>query len=73
MYVSGMESPPSFTLHIRCTNCLAETSREVSVPDAEDAPREVDDLLDSNFLASLQFCCRRCKGNIGQLFAANKQ
>ena len=58
----------AFELHIRCENCQRETSRQVTVPLVDDAPRDIDELLDSAFLSSLKYCCRHCQSPIGRLF-----
>ncbi len=59
---------PTFELFIRCENCLRESLMVVEVPDVDDAPRDADQLADSNFLANLRFTCRHCRGNIGCVF-----
>lgn len=60
-----------FELQIRCENCMRESSRRVSVPGVDDAPADVDELIDSAFLANLKFCCLQCKGMIGRLVGAS--
>ena len=64
-------SKPSleFELHIRCENCMRESVRAVTVPGADDAPRDVDELLESVFLSSLRYSCQKCQSPIGRLFA----
>ncbi len=58
----------AFSLHIRCENCLRETTRLLSVPPGDDAPDDVDELMGSGFLSSMSFRCSHCDCVIGQLF-----
>lgn len=62
----------SFRLHLHCANCLDRTSYQLDVPDVEDAPTTEGDLLDSAFLASRKFECRKCQYPIGTLVALSK-
>jgi hypothetical protein len=57
-----------FTLHIRCENCLRETTRLLDIPPGDDAPQDTDELLESGFLSGMQFCCNSCESQIGRLF-----
>ncbi|OWV67912.1 hypothetical protein ATY76_13360 [Rhizobium sp. R339] len=59
-----------FDLQIRCENCMRESERRIAVPDIDDAPDSVDELIESNFLANLRFCCPRCESAIGRLVGA---
>ena len=54
-----------FKLHIRCENCVHDTARVLEVPDAEDAPTSIDDLLESAYLARQRFVCIHCDNPIG--------
>lgn len=63
-------SSRKFELQIRCENCRRETARHVSVPDVDDAPSDVDELVESGFLASLRFSCVNCESAIGRLVGA---
>jgi hypothetical protein len=58
----------SFKLHLRCTNCLKPAVRSLDVPDADDAPRDVDELMQSALLGRLSFACQ-CGSVIGQVVA----
>lgn len=58
----------SFTLHIRCENCMRETQRGLCVPVCADMPRDADDLIESALLNDMSFCCVNCQSVIGQLF-----
>ncbi|CDN52510.1 Hypothetical protein RG1141_CH01450 [Neorhizobium galegae bv. officinalis bv. officinalis str. HAMBI 1141] len=62
-----------FELHIRCENCLRESLRAVEVPNVDDAPSDEDELMESGFLGSLRFSCRRCEGTIGRLFGVSRR
>lgn len=59
----------AFELHIRCENCTRESVRLLEVPDVDDAPQDVEELAESGLLSGLRFCCARCEGVIGRLFA----
>lgn len=59
----------AFELHIRCENCARESVRVVEVPDVDDAPQDVEALVDSGLLAGLRYSCAKCEGVIGRLFA----
>ena len=50
-----------FKLHLRCDNCAREVAKVIEVPDVEDAPRDVEELLESEFLRR-QFVHCRCGG-----------
>ncbi|MBX4944613.1 hypothetical protein [Rhizobium binae] len=60
-----------FELQIRCENCMRETTRVLSVPRIDDAPGDVEELLESGFLRSLRFSCVRCESAIGLLVGAS--
>lgn len=62
----------SFRLHLHCANCLNRTSYQLDVPDVEDAPTTEDELLESAFLASRKFECKKCQYPIGTLVALSK-
>lgn len=64
--------PKFFTLHIRCDNCLRESSRTVEVPAVDDAPCDVDELVESGFLGELRFNCV-CAGLVGQIIGISQE
>ncbi len=57
----------SFTLHIRCENCMRETERGLTVPVCADMPKDADDLIQSALLSDMRFCCIHCQSVIGRL------
>ncbi|MBA4797047.1 MAG: hypothetical protein H2043_06565 [Rhizobiales bacterium] len=59
----------AFELHIRCENCARESVRVLEVPDVDDAPQDVEDLAESGLLSGIRYCCAKCEGLIGRLFA----
>ena len=61
-----------FELIIRCENCMRESVRCVPVPDVDDAPSDVDELIESSFLGNMRFSCRKCEGVIGLLVGASR-
>lgn len=69
-----MTKPPvaSFKLFIRCCDCLAVSSKRLDVPDFDDAPTSVDELVESAFLADVRFGCQRCDSSIGEIVGINQ-
>ncbi|CAH1670577.1 MULTISPECIES: hypothetical protein [unclassified Chelatococcus] len=61
-----------FSLHTRCHNCRRLMVMSVDVPDEEDAPTTVDDLVESALILRLPFSCSGCQHNIGTLVAVKK-
>lgn len=57
----------TFTLKIRCENCMREEIMGVGVPDIAGAPTNVEELLESAVLDNTRFHCRKCQGVIGQI------
>ncbi len=57
----------SFTLHIRCENCMRESERGLTVPVCADMPTDADELIQSALLSDMRFCCIHCQSVIGQL------
>jgi hypothetical protein len=64
--IHDRQTARSFKLHLRCTNCLKPAVRSLDVPDAHDAPRDVDELMESALLGRLSFACQ-CGSVIGQV------
>lgn len=60
-----------FQLHIRCANCLRDSSPVLKVPDADDAPGDVEELLESAVLQQFRFECVDCGSAIASLVGAN--
>ncbi len=59
-----------FLVHSRCSNCDLLSTRRVEIPDeAEDAPSDVEEFLESTALANLRFACRRCESSIATVVA----
>lgn len=61
-----------FKLHYRCLNCERNICRHLDVPDADEAPRDVDELLDSAFLQNQRYFCDGCESFIGTLIAVQQ-
>lgn len=61
-----------FKLHFRCHNCERSIFRSLDVPDVDDAPLDVDDLLDSAFFQNQRFFCSTCESSIGTLVAVQQ-
>jgi hypothetical protein len=60
-----------FKLFLTCPNCLREGKRVLEVPDEEDAPRYVEELLESEFLRAQRFSCH-CGGHLSTLTAVTE-
>lgn len=56
-----------FALHIRCSNCLRESVKEIFSD--ERGPSNVEELIDSGLVEKIQFSCFQCESVIGQLVA----
>ncbi|OMQ44949.1 hypothetical protein BKP54_11205 [Ensifer sp. 1H6] len=73
MSVALRYQPRIFVLHVRCENCVRETSRVVEVPPVDDAPCDVDELVESGVLSSLTYCCTQCDCRIGQIIGVSQE
>ncbi len=72
MTVALRRRPRLFTLHIRCDNCLRESARTIEVPPVDDAPCDVDELVESGFISALRFNCV-CAGLVGQIIGISQE
>lgn len=61
-----------FELHLRCENCRRNSTQMLDVPEAEDAPSDVEELLESAFLQSQVFFCTICESAIGTIVGVNR-
>lgn len=62
----------SFMLFLLCPNCMRTSSKQIDVPNAEDAPQDIDELSESAFLANQAFGCVACESAIGEIVAIKK-
>lgn len=67
-----MEAVARFKLHVRCRGCKKVSGHRLSVPDADDAPRDVDELLASAFLQRQRLKCTQCLSYEVQLMGATQ-
>lgn len=67
--LADAEIRASFKLHYRCTNCERNVFKRLDVPDVDDAPYDVEELLDSAFLQNARYFCDGCESFIGQIIA----
>lgn len=58
-----------FKLHMRCENCLRESSTTLDIPDVVDAPTTVAELRESGVLEHESFVCAECESTIAHLVA----
>jgi hypothetical protein len=56
-------------LHIRCENCLRESSQVLAAPSGYDLPDDPYDLEEGGYLNNQPFFCTYCESSIGKLFA----
>lgn len=54
----------AFKVYVRCLNCQKDYGTTLCPPAADDAPRDIDELLESNFLSSQRFSCSDCESPI---------
>lgn len=62
----------SFKLHYRCHNCERAVFKRLDVPDVDDAPGDVEELLESAFLQLQRYLCGGCEGAISTLIAVTR-
>lgn len=55
----------AFKVYVRCPNCQKDYGCRIEPPKADDAPCDIDELLDSNFLRDQRFECQECGSVIG--------
>jgi hypothetical protein len=72
MTVALRRQPRFLTLHARCDNCLREAVRTIEVPPVDDAPCDVEELMESGFLGTLSFHCA-CSGRVGQIIGVGQE
>ena len=58
-----------FKLMLRCHNCERNIACVLDVPDADEAPRDIDELMESSLLQSQRFQCQECESSIGTIIA----
>jgi len=63
----------TFSLHLRCSNCLRDSFRDIAVPQVDGAPTCVDEFIESILLQRLAFDCSRCESVIGRLIGVTVQ
>ena len=61
-----------FRVNVLCANCQRTNVHDLTVPDVEDAPEDIDSLVESAFLQRQRFTCPKCESSIG-LVAAIRQ
>lgn len=62
-----------FTARLRCHNCHHITRRTIESPDIEDAPSNVDELLESAWLQRQNFSCEACGEPIATLISVKQE
>ncbi len=61
-----------FALKFRCANCRAVMCRELISPALEDAPADIEDLLDSNLLSGQVYSCETCENPVSTLISVRQ-
>lgn len=67
-----MSGTRSFTVFMKCENCLLPHEHKLSVPIEEDTPSTIDELLESAALQHIPFKCRRCESTIAKVVAVKQ-
>jgi len=67
--VPGERIRSRFRLNVVCQNCRRAYACDLAVPDEDDAPSTIDDLVESAFLAQQRFICPKCESAIGLVTA----
>ena len=62
----------TFSLLVRCENCMRESFMGVAVPQGDDSPSDVDELMDSAVLHNLPFKCSACPSLIGKVMCIDE-
>lgn len=55
-------------LHIRCENCLRESSKELETREGVNLPDDPYELAEGGYLNNVPFFCVHCDSSIGKLF-----
>ena len=71
MDCGSVETGVRFQLHVRCEGCLRDSSPVLKVPASDDAPTDVDELLESAVLQQFRFECEDCGSAIAVLVGVN--
>lgn len=66
------ELAAQFRVFQKCENCRRRSSSLLDVPDVEDAPTTVDELVESALLARQPFLCEVCESTIAIIVGINK-
>ena len=61
-----------FKMHLRCLNCRRNSVHMLDVPEADDAPCDVEELMESAFLQSWKYACLACESSIGTIVCVNR-
>lgn len=67
-----MPPPRRFRLLMRCHNCRKETPKVIDFGDDEDAPSDVDELLESAALSRIRYQCSECESAIGTIISVSQ-
>ncbi len=54
----------AFKVYVRCLNCQKDYGTTLQPPEADDAPADIDELLESNYLTNQRFKCSDCESPI---------
>lgn len=57
----------SFKLFLMCSNCLRKSTKVLNIPNEDDAPTDVDDLVYSGVMQTLRFQCTQCESVIAEV------
>lgn len=57
----------TYCLHLYCENCMRPATRFLAVPKHDEAPSDVEELLESGLLADLHYSCTHCDSPLSRL------
>ena len=61
-----------FKLMTCCLNCRRISDRAIDVPEGDDAPRDVEEFMESALLQSQRFFCPQCESSIATIVGVKR-
>ena len=66
------QMPRRYRLLMRCHNCMRESAKVIDFGDDEDAPADVDELMESVAISQIRYHCADCDSAIGTIVGVNQ-
>jgi len=67
-----MPPPRRFRLLMRCYNCMGESAKVIDFGDDEDAPADIEELMESVAVNQIRFQCTECESAIGTIIGVSQ-